>query len=61
MVKAKVKLVKSLIRVSKDQKATVYALGLKKVNQEVVKEVNPAILGMLKKVSHLIKIEIVNE
>jgi len=61
MVKAKVKLVKSLIRVPKDQKATVYALGLKKVNQEVVKEVNPAILGMLKKVSHLIKIEIVNE
>lgn len=61
MVKVKVKLVRSLIRRPKDQRATIYALGLRKVNQEVIKEVNPAILGMLKKVSHLIRIEILNE
>jgi large subunit ribosomal protein L30 len=32
-------------------------LGLGKINRIAEKEVNPAILGMLKKVTHLIKIE----
>jgi large subunit ribosomal protein L30 len=57
MVKIKVKQVKSAINRPKDQKATLVALGLGKLNRTVVKDVNPQILGMVKKVSHLIIVE----
>ncbi|MBF1752425.1 MAG: 50S ribosomal protein L30, partial [Veillonella sp.] len=40
-----------------DQRATVKALGLKKTNSQVVKEVTPQIEGMLHKVRHLVKVE----
>lgn len=49
--------VRSTINRPKDQKATIKALGLGKMNKAVQKEVTPQILGMIKKVSHLIKIE----
>ncbi|MDW8135134.1 MAG: 50S ribosomal protein L30 [Bacteroidia bacterium] len=39
------------------QKATLRALGLRRRMQSVEKEINPAIIGMLRKVSHLVKIE----
>ncbi len=55
--KVKVTQVRSLIGRPKDQRATMTALGLKKMNGTVEKECTPQILGMLKKVSHLIKIE----
>lgn len=53
----KVTLVKSTIGCKKDQIATVAALGLKKIRD--VKEHNdtPQIRGMIKKVSHLVKVE----
>ena len=53
----RVTLVKSPIGYSKDQKATVRALGLRRVNQIVEHNDSPAIRGMLNKVIHLIKIE----
>ena len=53
----RVTLVKSPIGYSKDQKATVRALGLRRVNQIVEHNDSPAIRGMLNKVVHLIKIE----
>ena len=56
-MKLKVKLIKSPIGYSKDQKATVTALGLKKLNSEVVKEDNQAIRGMIFKVKHLVSVE----
>ena len=34
-----------------------YALGLRKMNQVVVKEATPQIVGMLGKVKHLVNIE----
>ena len=43
--------------VYKRQRATVKALGLKKTNSQVVKEVTPQIEGMLHKVRHLVKVE----
>jgi large subunit ribosomal protein L30 len=55
--KIKITQVRSTINRPKDQKATVQALGLGKMNKTVEKEVTPQILGMVKKVSHLIKIE----
>lgn len=57
MAKIKVTLVRSCIGRPEDQKATVKALGLKKLNSTVIKEDNPQIRGMINKVSHLVKAE----
>ena len=56
MADVKVKLVKSLIGSKKDQIATVYALGLRKIGDGVVQPNNPQTLGKIKKVSHLIEV-----
>ena len=53
----RVTLVKSPIGFKKDQKATVRALGLRRMNQTVEHNDSPAIRGMLNKVIHLIKVE----
>lgn len=55
--KIRVTLVKSPIGYNKRQKATVRALGLRRINHTVEHVDNPAVRGMLFKVSHLIKIE----
>jgi len=57
MRKLKVTQVKSVIDRSKKQKDTMIALGLRKMNQSVVKEATPQIVGMLTKVKHLVNIE----
>ena len=57
MAKLKITLVRSCIGRPKDQRATVEALGLKKLNSEVVQEDSPEIKGMINKVSHLVKVE----
>jgi large subunit ribosomal protein L30 len=51
-----VKLKKSPIGYNKRQKATVHALGLKKMNQTVEKSDSPTIRGMIAKVSHLVEV-----
>jgi large subunit ribosomal protein L30 len=55
--KVKITQIRSLINRPKDQKATVQALGLRKINHSIVKDCTPQILGMIKKVSHLVKLE----
>ena len=57
MKKIKITQVKSAIGYRKRTKDTLKALGIKKMNQTVLKEANEAILGMTKHVSHLIKVE----
>lgn len=57
MGRVKIKLVRSVIGKPKDQKATVAALGLRKLNQEKEIETSPQILGMIKKVNHLLAVE----
>ena len=57
MAKIKITQVKSKIGSNKGQKATLEALGIKKLNQTVEKEATPQILGMVNKVSHLVKVE----
>ena len=57
MAKIKVTLVKSIIGSEKSQKATVEALGIKKLNHSVEHEITPAIMGMVNKVKHLVKVE----
>lgn len=56
MAKIKIQLVKSPIGCSKDQRATVKALGLKKMNSIAEHEDNACIRGMINKVSHLVKV-----
>jgi large subunit ribosomal protein L30 len=53
----RVTLVKSPIGFTKDQKATVRALGLHRLHQTVEHKDTPALRGMLTKVIHLLKIE----
>ncbi len=52
----KIQLVKSGIGYAKDQKATLEALGLRKMNSVVEKEDNECIRGMIRKVTHLVKV-----
>jgi len=56
MAKVKIQLVKSPIGYSKDQKATVVALGLHRMNSVVEQEDNECIRGMIRKVTHLVKV-----
>ena len=53
----KITLVKSTIGRKKDHIATVKALGLKKIRDCVEQNDTPQIRGMIKKVSHLVKVE----
>lgn len=57
MAKVKVTQVKSVIDRSKKQKATMYALGLRKMNQTVEHEATAQVLGMIDKVKHLVSVE----
>jgi large subunit ribosomal protein L30 len=54
MAKITITLVKSTIHRPKDQKDTVKALGIRKMNGSVEKEATPQILGMVKKIAHLV-------
>ena len=55
--KLKVTLVKTPIGASPKQKATVEALGLKKLNKTVELPNNDAVRGMIWHVKHLVKVE----
>jgi large subunit ribosomal protein L30 len=57
MKKVKITQVKSGIDRSERQKQTLIALGLKKLNASKEVEATPQILGMINKVSHLVKVE----
>ncbi|MGN6247616.1 MAG: 50S ribosomal protein L30 [Ginsengibacter sp.] len=57
MKKIKITQVKSGIDRSERQKLTLKALGLTKLNASKEVEATPQILGMVKKVNHLIKVE----
>ena len=57
MAKIKVKKVKSAINRTQNQKRTLEALGLKRIGQVVEHEDTPNILGMIKKVNHLVSVE----
>lgn len=56
-MKLKVTQIKSGIDRPERQKLTLQALGLNKLNASKEVESTPAILGMIKKINHLIKVE----
>ena len=57
MAKIRVTQVKSKIGRLQNQKRTLEALGLRKMNQTVEHEATPTIIGMVNKIKHLISVE----
>ncbi|GIP30569.1 50S ribosomal protein L30 [Paenibacillus sp. J23TS9] len=56
MAKLQITLVRSVIGRPETQRTTVKTLGLRKLNSSVVHNDNPAIRGMINKVSHLVSV-----
>jgi len=56
MATIKIKQVRSAIKRPARQKRTIQALGFSRLNQIIEKEATPQILGMIKKVEHLIEV-----
>jgi large subunit ribosomal protein L30 len=57
MSKVRITQIKSAIDRPEKQKLTIKALGLGKLNRSVEKENSDAIAGMIRKISHLVKVE----
>lgn len=57
MAKLEITLIRSLIGRPETQRTTVKTLGLRKINSKVVQNDNPAIRGMINKVSHLVAVK----
>ena len=57
MAKIKIRLTRSTIKAMPRQRATVRSLGLRKIGSSNVLEASPAILGMVRAVSHLVSVE----
>jgi large subunit ribosomal protein L30 len=57
MKKIKITLVKSPIDRPERQKQTLKALGLNKTNASKEVEATPQVLGMIRKVNHMVKVE----
>ncbi len=56
MATIKIKKVRSIINRPNRQKLTMQALGLNKMNKVIEHEATPQILGMIKKVEHLLEV-----
>ncbi|MNU62585.1 50S ribosomal protein L30 [compost metagenome] len=56
MATIKIKQVRSAIKRPQDQKDTIKALGFRRLNQVIEKEATPQILGMIKKVGHMVQV-----
>ena len=61
MAQLRVTLERSSIGNPKDQKDTVYSLGLHRMHQTVILPDNPSVRGMLHKVRHLVRVQPVDE
>jgi len=59
--KLRVTLVRSVIGYPPRQHKTVAGLGLRKINSQAIHEDRPEIRGMIQKVSHLVKVEVVEK
>ena len=59
--KIRIKLVRSVIGSLPRQRATVRALGLRKIGSSTEQEASPAVLGMVKVVSHLVSVETIDQ
>jgi len=60
MKKIRIKQIKSGIDRPERQKRTLEALGLKRMHHTIEKEATPQVLGMVRKVEHLLQVEEIN-
>ncbi|MFH1640184.1 MAG: 50S ribosomal protein L30 [Chloroflexota bacterium] len=60
MARLRITWVKSDIGYAEDQRRTIAALGLKRMNRSVVHEDSLSVRGMVNKVRHLVKVEVEN-
>lgn len=60
MAKLRITQIRSAIGTKPKQRATLKALGLRRIRHEVVQEDNPVTRGMIKRVVHLITVEAEN-
>jgi large subunit ribosomal protein L30 len=59
--KLRITLVRSAVGYPRGQHETVAGLGLRKINSQVIRQDRPEVWGMIRKVSHLIKVEVVEK
>lgn len=57
MASLRVTWIKSAIGYADDQRKTLRAMGLSRLNQSIVHEDSPSLRGMILKVRHLVKVE----
>jgi large subunit ribosomal protein L30 len=57
----RITLVRSLIGYPQRQRETAKGLGLRKINSRVIRPDRPEIRGMVNKISHLVKVEVVEK
>ena len=57
MTKLRITWTKSAIGYARDQKATIRALGLRRLHQSVEQDDSPSVRGMTAKVKHLVTVE----
>ena len=57
MARLKVTQTRSLVGTKQNQRETVRSLGLKRINDVVIKEDRPEIRGMIQTVTHLVTVE----
>jgi len=57
MAKLRITQIKSAIRRNKKQKATIKALGIRRMHHTVEHDDTPVIRGMIRRVTHLVKVE----
>ena len=57
MARLKVTQVRSVIGTKRNQRDSLRSLGLKRINDVVVKEDRPEIRGMVRSVTHLVQVE----
>jgi len=60
MAKLRIEWVKSDIGFSSDQKRTMRALGFHRLHETVEKEDSASVRGMITKISHLVKVEVID-
>ena len=61
MAKLRIKWIKSDIGYAKEQKLTLKALGFHRLNETVEHEDSPSVRGMIAKVNHLVKVELITD
>ncbi|MDR1566223.1 MAG: 50S ribosomal protein L30 [Treponema sp.] len=55
--KIRIRLIRSTIGSLPKQRATVRALGLRKIGSSTEQEASPAVLGMIKVITHMVSVE----